>query len=536
MLSLYWHTVRHLRPGQIGARLRFLARRNPSLSLSGLPRGREARVFPEAPARRPGSMPGPDRFRFLNTEGVCRRPDDWNAPDRSRLWLYNLHYFDDLAASGAPDRVDWHRDLLARWIRENPPRSGTGWEPYPTSLRIVNWVKWHSEGHPPPPGFDESLALQLRWLRKRVEHHLLGNHLLANAKALVCGGLHFSGAEAEAWTHHGLSLLQRELPRQILDDGGHHERSPMYHAIVLEDILDLLNAGEGAPDRIPATDVNAWRECAGRMLGWLRSVTHADGRIALLNDAAFGIASTPSELEGYAARLGVDARGGARGEASGYVRAERGPALLLADVAPVGPDEQPGHGHADTLTFELSLFGERVIVDTGTSTYEPGLQRAWERSTAAHNTVQIEGLDSSECWATFRVARRARPMGLEILERDDHIEIRGAHDGYARLPGRPIHHRSWTLDGGRLRITDRISGPRQSCTGRFLFHPSVIPLEPGVLGLPGDRRLQWELTGASAELRPALWHPEFGAKEETHCLHCIFEKPEATIEFRWGAM
>ncbi len=182
-----------------------------------------------------------NRFRFLNEEHDLLSQSDWNHPVRAKLWLYNLHYFDDLNAAGACERLNWHRSLIMRWIVENPPGTGNGWEPYPLSLRIVNWIKWVLAGNALPQAALESLAIQSRFLAKRIEFHLLGNHLLANAKALVFAGFFFEGKEADAWGVKGLRILNRELPEQILKDGGHYERTPMYHSIILEDLLDLVN-------------------------------------------------------------------------------------------------------------------------------------------------------------------------------------------------------------------------------------------------------------------------------------------------------
>ena len=116
---------------------------------------------------------------------------------KSKLWRYNQHYFDDLNAEQAVDRVEWHRELLNDWISNNPPFKGNGWEPYPTSLRLVNWIKWALSGVELPAYYLESMVLQARWLERRIEWHLLGNHLFANAKALVFVGTYFSGPEAD---------------------------------------------------------------------------------------------------------------------------------------------------------------------------------------------------------------------------------------------------------------------------------------------------------------------------------------------------
>src|SRR5690606_9343789 len=370
-------------------------------------------------AWRPASMLAENRFVFLNQEGELLRTEDWNDSAKPKLWLYNLHYFDDLNAVDAGDRAAWHARLIGRWIDENPPGKGNGWEPYPVSLRVVNWMKWALRGNALDAAAGHSLAVQARWLCKRMEHHLLGNHLWANAKALLFAGAFFEGREADAWRREGLRLVRREMREQFLDDGGHFERSPMYHAILLEDVLDLVQLAAVFPGVFEEDDVEAWRGTAERMLEWLRAMTHPDGDIAFFNDAAFGIAARRDELRSYAALLNISAPAVADSvrhlHATGYVRAECGPAVLIMDVGEIGPDYLPGHAHADTLSFELSLHGRRVFVNGGTSTYEANAERLRQRGTAAHNTVVVDGQDSSEVWSAFRVARRARPWGADVI-------------------------------------------------------------------------------------------------------------------------
>ena len=245
----YYHTLRYLRPSQIFWRLWFRAYvPTPDPGSTPTLRERPTRWRP-AVAREP-TMTGANAFVFLNQAGSLEGPADWNATAREKLWLYNLHYFDDLNAAEAAQRQQWHRDLLRRWVRENPPAKGNGWEPYPTSLRIVNWIKWAFSGAALEPESTGSLAIQARWLAKRLEWHLLGNHLFANAKALVFAGLFFKGREAGRWLSKGLAVLDREIREQILSDGGHFERSPMYHAIILEDLLDLINLARTFPDAL----------------------------------------------------------------------------------------------------------------------------------------------------------------------------------------------------------------------------------------------------------------------------------------------
>jgi len=497
---------------------------------------------------RAASMTAPMTFSFL---GESRHIGGWEV-DAPRLWAYNLHYFDDLNAQDAAARRAWHVEAIQSWIVANPPLTAPGWEPYPTSLRIVNWIKWAMGGAPLDPRAIESLALQVRALEGRLEYHLLGNHLLANAKALTFAGLFFEGKEADAWLARGADILQREMDEQILPDGGHFERSPMYHSIVLEDVADLMNIASAFADAIPSTrrPLAALRpDTLQRMRAWLLAMCHPDGEISFFNDAAIGIAPSPGEVERYARQIaGVasPALPTSRGPVhvvrlpdSGYIRAEAPEAVLLIDVAPLGPDYLLGHAHADTLSFELSLWGERLIVNGGTSVYEPGPVRSAERGTAAHTTVEIDGEDSSEVWAAFRVARRAHPVSLTVDATDDRLEVACSHDGYRWLRGKPVHRRAWSLSPGRLWVEDRVEGAYRSAVARFHLHPQVqISVdaggEGGMLRLAGGREARWRLASGTARIDECTYSPEFGTRMPAKCLSVDFSASgKSCLEVSW---
>ena len=274
----------------------------------------------------------------------------------------------------------------------------------------------------------QSLAVQARWLLARLEFHILGNHLFSNAKALIFAGLFFEGQEADKWLKRGLGVLEEQVPEQILSDGGHFERSTMYHAAALEDFLDLINIGMEFRDRLSKYNANLiewWTVTAKKMMFWLRIMSHPDGEIAFFNDAAFDGSSNVAELTGYAAQLFEVCGTHHRVEESvvdlsqsGYIRANLADMALIVDVAKLGPDYLLGHAHADTLSFELSFMGERLFVNSGTSCYGTSNERVRQRGTAAHNTVIVDGVDSSEVWKGFMLPRE------RILRISRCIEIR----------------------------------------------------------------------------------------------------------------
>jgi uncharacterized heparinase superfamily protein len=496
------------------------------------------------PAAKYKRLTASDRGRFLNREKPIAAPDCWNDPSCDKLWRYNLHYFDDLNAPDAEDRDEWHRKLIHRWINENPPGIGTGWEPYPTALRMVNWIKWTLAGNPLAPKWRRSLAVQARWLSKTVEWHLPGHHLFSEAKALVYAGLFFAGGEADAWLKQGLAILARTMADQILPDGGQFERSPMVHALALEDMLDLINATVAYTQSIPTehhASVASWPELAAKMRPCLAGLCHPDGEIGFFNDAAQGIALRYAVLEDYADRLGLATVDNPNEslvhfDDLGYIRIESEQALALIDVAPLGPDHLPGHGHADTLSFELSLFGQRVLVNSGISTYATGSERLRQRGTPAHNTVTIDDANSSEVWSRFRVARRAKPFDLKLQKVAEYATVSCAHDGYTRLPGKPIHRRAWYLSSGELRVADTITGDFQNARTRFHFHPDFelqTSADGFVTAISEGRQLKITVDGATASLKPTTWHPEFGLALPNQCLEMKFQGKRVSTVFQW---
>ena len=500
----------------------------------------------KTPACRNASLVAPTYFRFLSE--IHKLTDrGWDDPSREKLWRYNLHYFDDLNAKHADMRSAWHRALLLRWIQENPAAVGTGWEPYPISLRIVNWIKWVLRGNSLPQECIQSLAVQTRWLAQRLEFHLLGNHLFANAKALVFSGLFFKGSEARNWLGKGLNILKQEVREQILPDGGHFERSTMYHSLALEDMLDLCNLTFTFADAVPSLwqpTIISWRRKTTLMNRWLSAMCHPDGEISFFNDAAVDIAPTPIELAQYAARLGfhdqpTPVQNPTILADSGYIRIDQKNIVLLLDVAPIGPNYLPAHAHADTLSFELSLFGQRFLVNSGTSCYGNSSERLRQRGTKAHNTVVINGIDSTEVWAGFRVARRAQPVDLEVVHKNGIIMVCCSHDGYRRLPGRNIHHRKWLVHPSSLTIEDEITGSFHDAVAYFYLHPEVKicskKIEAGELALqlPNGEKIDFSVKGGLLSINTTSWHPRFGVSEPNRCLSLKFCSTFMKTEIKW---
>lgn len=491
------------------------------------------------------SLVGPEDFSFFGCQGSLDYVG-WDGPARDKLWRYNQHYFRDLNAPFSRERHKWHVEILEKWVAQNQPAIGVGWEPYPISLRIVNWIKWSFAGNVLPAECIRSLAIQARFLSKRLEWHLLGNHLLSNAKALVFAGIFFGGEEAENWLSSGLHIIQSELAEQILSDGGHFERSTMYHAVVLEDVLDLVNIAQISPGSIDDSARLEWRNIVIRMIAWLQVMTHPDGQISFFNDAALDIAPPLENLLEYAHLLGIQTSNDCNNpplkiislKETGYIRIACNSAVALLDVAQVGPDYLPGHAHADTLSFELSLFSQRVIVNGGTSQYGVGPNRIRERQTGAHSTVEVDGVSSSEVWGGFRVARRAKPICLKIDSMKEEIFVGCSHNGYERLKGGVIHRREWRMTANDLMISDLVTGGEYKSIARFILHPSIhierLGSNDWYIYTSSGKRILFNVLNGNGFIEMTTYAPKFGVVLETSCLAINLNLGRSQARFQWN--
>lgn len=537
-ISIYWRTLKYLKPVQIYRRIWFLLYkpRAPIVSTQQLATPLSAW---RGPAKKIPSVLSASKLKFLNrTEDIGTV--GWHGEGVSKLWCYNQHYFDDLNSVNAKERHHWHETLISSWIDKNMPGEGVGWEPYPTSLRVVNWCKYFLSGVRPSERQLKSLSTQCEWLTRRLEYHLLGNHLFANAKALYVAGCFLDGKLAQKWFKLGRSIIDRELTEQILADGGHFELSPMYHAIVLEDMLDLVNMARTFGEQ---EDAKRWSKYIVGMIQWLQVMRHPDGGIAFFNDAAFEIAPSNFELLDYATRLGFNVANKTVGSKylieSGFARLENRVATVLCDIGRVGPEYLPGHAHADTLSFECSLFGQRVFVNSGTSTYDVSSERCRQRSTSAHNALVINRENSSEVWSSFRVAGRAYPFGRDVVFGFGIQSVKGAHSGYHRLKGKPTHSRSWTLCDDYLELEDVVIGSFDRAEVYYHCHPAVMIDQNSksenslTLRLKSQAQVTMTVEGASVEVISSTWHPKFGLSIENKVIVLLLtdERCVVTISF-----
>lgn len=515
-LQLLVCTLYYLKPIQFIYRGKFFLRRLfPQKKVWHVDRSMESQILIwEDSIYFPKYLADEYTFTFLNLSHSFPNRIDWNWLGHGKLWCYNLNYFEFLNQKNVNKSLG--KKLIDDYINQISFAT-IGLEPYPLSLRCLNWIRFFIKYKLKDKKCDAILFQQLELLVRKLEYHLLGNHLLENGFALLFGAYYFDN---ERFYRQAKRILLPELKEQTLEDGGNFELSPMYHCTILLRILDSYNLVKNnvlfSRELLPV-----FEKYSLKMLGWLGAIVFRNGDIPLFNDAAFQSAPSSLLLFDYAKRLGIVYEVGDLGE-SGYRKIINSKFEMVMDAAKVGPDYQPGHAHADTFNFELHVNGRPVIVDTGTSTYEVNKNRFYERSTEAHNTVVVNGRNSSEVWSGHRVGRRAY---VTILEDDNH-KLVAYHDGYK---SKGIKHiRSFEMINEKIVITDNINS---DAVAYLHFHPAErVELESEKVIVGKDYRIECE-GAVSIKLLNSYYAPEFNkqvssVKAEIHFknrLYTIFK-------------
>jgi uncharacterized heparinase superfamily protein len=462
-------------------------------------------------------------FELLNHQVSFSERIDWAyraAPAEWREVLQSGDYLLDVGIASLeepePDGLPYtvFRGVVRDWMRSNRPGRGEGWHPYPLSRRVVNWI-YATQLLAPALAADEPFAVrlraslyrQVRFLERNIERDRADSHLVANSRALFVAGWYFDGEDAVRWRLLGRDLLWAELRNQVGADGGHCERSPMRHAAVLADYLEVLAILHAAGEEIPP-----WvGKKARAMAGFLQRLLLPDGGLPLMHDSVPGDVPPPAELLAMAAaafrepglRPGKDGAldvwpyivlgdDGARTfcqlphieepptsralrRTGFYVFAGPNGDEMIVDAQGIASPHLGAHAHCNIFNYELAVSRRRVIVDSGVSGYEPGPWRDYFRSTRAHNTVAVDGAEQSELWGAFNVAGCAQVGPVRWLVREGLTYFEATHDGYARLaPGLLHTRRIFFLPGRFWCVCDEVRGTGAHQLESFIhLHPDV---------------------------------------------------------------
>jgi hypothetical protein len=407
------------------------------------------------------------------------------------------------------------------------------WNAYTASHRLINLLSalalYRKAGGPSDPAAEKILLEHARFcaafIRANLERDLQFNHLMKNYVALSA----YAGMCATPPA--AFDLLQAAVPKSIrqniLPDGGQAERCPMYHVLSMLDVRVFAASGLHPETWQPALD-----ETIARMAAALPVMTLADGEIALMNDSWIGEAPRADSMVDTGNTPPVT-----RIADTGYVRLGQGGDSVVFDCGPCGPDDNPGHAHADFLSLEATAAGKRFLVDTGVPTYTAGADRNASRSAAAHNGPRLTDAEPIEFWKSFRVGRRGYAGELGLTPPDGALITAGWQSGYAHR-GADVRRAVCLWPGRGVLIADLWRGAVSTAETRFLI-PSDWAHEAGMTFRQDGTELSvLALAGTlSAPEDAAHWY-RFGVERKANRIvlkpAMVKDEARAAVYFSWA--
>lgn len=482
-------------------------------------------------------------FSALNKSIKINFKTSWKNQKHGKLWLYNLHYFDFLNSKIDYHNTEFYLTVIDKWIDNNPDENSIGWDAYPISLRLVNIIKFLIQNQIDNKKINMSIFSQAHILSKKLDKHILGNHLIANAKALIFAGFYFDDLNGERFFSKGINLLMSEINLQILDDGGHFELSPMYHNIILNDLLDIIKMMQIYNFQKNSYEYKTIVYKVKKMTKWMMHMQHTDGSIPFFNDAAFGIAPNSSSIAKFIKSLEIKVPLKTKKnfikylQSSGYASIKDKELRLIMDVGNLGPDFLLAHAHADTLSFEMSLYGNKLIVNGGTSSYDLLKDREIERSSKSHSTITVNNNNSSDTWNYFRVAKRAKIKNVKLIKNSNLVEIRGEHNGYNTFFSKNIVSRKLSVETKKIKIHDKVSKLQPNTISKLILHPNVKIIYNDKklvkMKIGKSNVVNFKILKGSCSVKNDKYRPEFGKKMKTKSLNILFHKKECLCNLTW---
>ncbi|MEX2642348.1 MAG: heparinase II/III family protein [Acetobacterales bacterium] len=436
---------------------------------------------------------------------------DWMPGGAPEYWIAGLHRFNwlrDLRAVGTDAARRRARGWMSDWIDRNRRWHPVTWRPDTISSRIAAWLG-HYDFFAASADEDfrqrmlASIEAQARHLARALPGDASGSALFSSLRGLIAAAASLPGC-------HGLlgraiRQLEQEIEQQILPDGGHVERDPSRHLIVLRDLIDMrtaLLAGNYPP---PASLVSAIDKL-GPMLRFYR---HGDGGLALFNGSTEG------------SRMLIDlilTQSGAKGRAPvsapyvGFQRMVSNRTLVLIDVGQPPAAGCDRRAHAGALSFEMSVGKQRLIVNCGAMLGESADWRRALGATAAHSTVTVGDRNLAEILEEGGIGRGPAKVACSRDEEGGNIWIDASHDGYDETLGIMHRRRIYLASGGaELRGEDVLVGAAGvPFVCRFHMHPTVQAsmVEGGqaaLLKLPNGEGWQFRVSGGRLALDESVY-------------------------------
>jgi uncharacterized heparinase superfamily protein len=387
-------------------------------------------------------------FRFYG-QNFSARVHSWKPDGAGPDWIAAMHSFEwlrDLRAVGGDQARRAARIFVKDWLQHYKRWDPVTWRPDIVGTRLAAWIGLHDfflasadDGY--RQSVFQSIQKQSAYLLRVLPGHIKGSRLIAALKGQIYASLALPHLQSRLF--QALTLLDTEIEKQILPDGGHIERNPYIHAQVLKNFIDIRAALRCAGLAVPDSLLNAIHQ----MAPMLRFYCHGDGKLTQFNGASEGDSAFINMIAQQAHAGGKTALAAPH---SGYERLQLGRSVVLFDV---GTPPLPGydsHLHAAPLAFEFSSGRERMVINCGHagSLFRDLPMTLALRQTAAHSTATIANTNAVELRHEGGIGRHPKTIHLHHEQTKDHVIVAASHDGYHSNLG-IIHSRQLYLgDGG----------------------------------------------------------------------------------------
>ena len=506
-------------------------------------RGRRPQVLPLIPEENwPGSSDRgaglvEGRFRFLNhTVEAGAAFSEKN--DAGPAWQARLHSFEwlrDMRAVGTEAARVQARQYVTDWADVNQNWHPLIWRPDVMSKRLCSWLT-HAEfisagaDEEFAKTFLESIGRQVKHLRRAARFMPEGLERIETTKALIYVSLGLPGGAR--FMPRLVKNISKICDRQILPDGGHIERSPQAQLAALQNLIDVRSILKISSLDIP----DSLQRAIDRAAPMLRFYRHGDGGFALFNGANEGkawlidVVLTKAEARGKPLASAVH---------TGFERIAANRTLLISDTGT--PSRTTRGTHAGTLSFEISVGKQRMIVNCGAYTGRDETWRLAQRATAAHSTLVAEDRNSTEIRPDGTMGKMVADVWCERVEADGNTWLDVRQDGYTQSLG-ILHRRRIYLNasGTDVRGEDTLEGEgNHKFAIRFHLHPSVKAslVKDGasvLLRLPDKSGWRMRCSGGVASLQESIYLGDGQEARRTEQIVISGASMQGSAQVKWA--
>ena len=464
---------------------------------------------------------------------------------------------------------------IEHWVDNNPVYFGPNWVcAMDVAIRACNWLyawQFFEESSSITPEFKNRFLYAIYEHGDFIYHNLenLGlksNHYLSDIVGLVYIGIFCPQLKKSSkWLKFGMKELEKEIQKQVYNDGANFEGSLPYHRLVTE--IFLYPAIFGKANNVTFSS-RYWGKLE-KMLEFTMHCTQLNGEIPQIGDndngrlhilgsyydwnvndhryllAIGAVLFNRADFKAVAGEWGEEAHSilGEEGEKKfksiitdkkqlpskhfkdcGMIIMKNKNVQITVDAGGNGQDGNGGHCHNDALAFQFHANGEDFIVDPGTGLYTPKpATRNQFRSTKAHSTVMIDGEEINRFmpWTLFSMKEDCHPTVLNWQTSAESDQLKAEHNGYSRLNDPVIHNRAFQFNKkeNTLHIQDTFSGSgHHQLEWNFTIHPDIeIQKREGVINLIGKKgALEIEFKEAGEiEIRDTEFSKSYGSIQGT---------------------